>query len=129
MKPVDQARNALAFLEDDTHEHAFDTLIWGLRERRDAAAREVPEWEDLRTLASQIKGHTLSHLAHYLELFEERAARNGARQREQSEKEQKHEKAQEGMPALVLDVYIAAKTHPGIIVSESRNRITSCPLR
>ena len=35
MKPVDQARNALAFLEDDTHEHAFDKLIWGLRERRE----------------------------------------------------------------------------------------------
>jgi hypothetical protein len=30
MKPIDQARNALAFLEDDIHEHAFDKLIWGL---------------------------------------------------------------------------------------------------
>src|SRR5882757_3512766 len=77
MKPIDQARNALAFLEDDTHEHAFDQLIWGLRERRDAAAREVPEWEELRTLASEIKEHTLSNLAHYLELFETRAKRNG----------------------------------------------------
>jgi L-lactate dehydrogenase complex protein LldF len=77
MKPVDQARNALAFLEDDTHEHAFDKLIWGLREQRDAA-REVGEWEELRTLASQIKEHTLSNLAHYLELFEARATRNGA---------------------------------------------------
>jgi L-lactate dehydrogenase complex protein LldF len=78
MKPIDQARNALAFLEDETHEHAFDKLIWGLRERRDAAAREVPEWEDLRTLASQIKEHTLSNLDRYLELFEARATRNGA---------------------------------------------------
>jgi L-lactate dehydrogenase complex protein LldF len=78
MRPVDQARNALAFLEDETHEHAFDTLIWGLRERRDAAAREVPEWEALRTLASQIKEHTLSNLAHYLELFEARAASRSA---------------------------------------------------
>jgi L-lactate dehydrogenase complex protein LldF len=77
MKPINQARNALAFLEDDTHEHAFDKLIWGLRERRDAAAREVPEWEQLRTLASVIKEHTLSNLAHYLELFETRAKRNG----------------------------------------------------
>jgi L-lactate utilization protein LutB len=63
MKPIDQARNALAFLEDETHEHAFDKLIWGLRARRDAAAREVPEWEELRTLASQIKEHTLSRSA------------------------------------------------------------------
>jgi L-lactate dehydrogenase complex protein LldF len=78
MKPIDQAANALAFLEDPTHEHAFDTLIWGLRERRDAAAREVPEWEDLRTLASQIKEHTLANLADYLEQFEARATRNGA---------------------------------------------------
>jgi L-lactate utilization protein LutB len=79
MKPVDQARNALAFLEDETHEHTFDTLIWAVRQRRDAAAREVPEWEDLRTLASQIKEHTLSHLAGYLEQFEQRATANGAR--------------------------------------------------
>jgi L-lactate dehydrogenase complex protein LldF len=77
MRPVDQAGNALAFLEDETHEHAFDTLIWGLREQRDAAAREVPEWEQLRDLASQIKEHTLADLAHYLELFEARAKRNG----------------------------------------------------
>jgi L-lactate dehydrogenase complex protein LldF len=78
MTSVDQARNALAFLEDDAHERAFDTLIWGLRVRRDAAAREVPEWEELRTLASQIKEHTLSNLAHYLEMFEASAVRNGA---------------------------------------------------
>jgi L-lactate dehydrogenase complex protein LldF len=78
MKSVDRARNALAFLEDEAHERAFDTLIWGLRERRDAAAREMPEWEDLRALGSQIKEHTLSNLAHYLEMFEESATRNGA---------------------------------------------------
>src|SRR5271167_1166874 len=78
MTSVDQARNALGFLEDEPHERAFDTLIWGLRERRDAAAREVPEWEDLRTLASQIKEHTLSNLAHYLEMFEASAVRNCA---------------------------------------------------
>ena len=77
MKPVDQARNARAFLEDETHQQAFDKLIWSLRERRDTAAREVPEWEQLRELASQIKEHTLSNLAHYLELFEARAQRNG----------------------------------------------------
>ena len=30
-------------------------------------ARALPEWEDLRTLASQIKKHTITHLADYLE--------------------------------------------------------------
>jgi L-lactate dehydrogenase complex protein LldF len=65
MKAVDQAGNALAFLEDEAHQQPFDALIWGLRVRRDAAAREVEEWEELRTLASQIKQHTLANLAHY----------------------------------------------------------------
>lgn len=78
MKPVDQARNALAFLEEHDHQHAFDTLIWGLRTRRDAAARDVAEWEELRNLASDIKEHTLSNLPHYLEMFEQRATDNGA---------------------------------------------------
>jgi hypothetical protein len=36
----------------------------------------VPEWEQLRELASQIKEHTLSNLAHYLEMFESRAKAN-----------------------------------------------------
>ena len=65
MKAVDQAGNAVAFLEDEAHQQPFDALIWGLRVRRDAAAREVEEWEELRTLASQIKQHTLANLAHY----------------------------------------------------------------
>jgi L-lactate dehydrogenase complex protein LldF len=77
MKPVNPARNALAFLEDENREQTFDKLIWDLRVRRDAAAREVPEWEDLRTLASAIKEHALSNLADYLEMFEAAAQRNG----------------------------------------------------
>ena len=38
---------------------------------------EVPEWEALREASSQIKRHTLSHLAHYLEEFERNATANG----------------------------------------------------
>jgi L-lactate dehydrogenase complex protein LldF len=45
--------------------------------RRDQAAAQVPEWEELRELASQIKEHTLSNLAHYLEEFEKNAQANG----------------------------------------------------
>jgi L-lactate dehydrogenase complex protein LldF len=48
-----------------------------LRTKRGDAARRVPEWEQLRDLASQIKEHTLSNLAHYLEMFESRAKANG----------------------------------------------------
>lgn len=39
----------------------------------------MPEWEELRALASAIKEHTLTHLADYLEQFEANAIRNGAK--------------------------------------------------
>ena len=76
-RPVDQAASAAEFIGDRPHEQYFDTLMWGLRKARDRAASEVPEWEQLRDLASAIKEHTLSHLAEYLEQFEASAERNG----------------------------------------------------
>ena len=77
MSVIDQAKNAAEFIEDRTHEVSFDKLIWMLRQKRDEAALQVPEWEELRDLASAIKEHTLSNLGHYLELFEANAQRNG----------------------------------------------------
>src|ERR1700719_4344194 len=76
MSTIDQAENAVAFMEDKTHEQHLDQLLWMLRTRRDEAASRVPEWDQLRDLASQIKEHTLSNLAHYLEMFESRAKAN-----------------------------------------------------
>src|SRR5208337_4217249 len=70
MNIVDQAQNAAEFISDRTHEQHVDQLLWMLPTRRDDAASRVPEWEQLRELASQIKEHTLSNLAHYLEIFE-----------------------------------------------------------
>src|SRR3981189_1354608 len=77
MNVIDQAKNAEAFMEDRTHEQHLDKLLWMMRTRRDEAASRVPEWEQLRDLASLIKEHTLSNLAHYLEMFESRAKANG----------------------------------------------------
>jgi L-lactate dehydrogenase complex protein LldF len=77
MSPVNQARNAEAFLEDTVHEERLDKLLWLMRTRRDAAARQVPEWEELRTLASEIKEHTLTNLSDYLIEFESQATTNG----------------------------------------------------
>src|SRR6516225_2604956 len=77
MSVIDQAKNAAGFIEDKTHEASFDKLIWMLRQKRDEAALQVPEWEELRDLASAIKEHTLSNLGHYLEMFEANAKRNG----------------------------------------------------
>jgi L-lactate dehydrogenase complex protein LldF len=77
MEPVNQAENAKLFVEDREHERHFDRLIWAMRVARDRAAAAVPEWEQLRDLASETKEHVLSHLAEYLEQFEESAKRNG----------------------------------------------------
>ena len=77
MSTIDQAKNAAVFLNDKTHEQHLDQLLWMLRTKRDEAVRRVPEWEELRDLASQIKDHTLANLAHYLEMFESRAKANG----------------------------------------------------
>jgi L-lactate dehydrogenase complex protein LldF len=77
MSPVDQAKNAEAFLEDAAHEERLDKLLWLIRMRRDAAARQVPEREELRTLASEIEEHTLSNLSQYLIEFEAKATANG----------------------------------------------------
>jgi len=77
MSVINQAKKAAEFIEDKTHEVSFDKLIWMLRQKRDEAALQVPEWEQLRDLASEIKEHTLSNLGHYLEMFETNAQRNG----------------------------------------------------
>ena len=77
MSAVDQSQEASKFLADAVHEERLDKILWGARMRRDQAASQVPEWETLRDLASQIKEHTLSHLAHYLEQFEANAKANG----------------------------------------------------
>jgi len=54
-----------------------DKTFFGVRQKRDRMAQALPEWEDLREAASQIKKHTITHLAEYLELFEANATKNG----------------------------------------------------
>ena len=43
--------------------------LLSLRQKRDNMASGLPEWEELREHASQIKQHTVTHLADYLEEF------------------------------------------------------------
>jgi L-lactate dehydrogenase complex protein LldF len=77
-KIVDIAKNSAAFINmDDIHQPLHDKLLWAIRVRRDEAAATVPEWEELRDLASQIKEHTLTHLDKYVEQFAENAEKNG----------------------------------------------------
>ena len=46
-----------------------DATFWALRQKRDQMAEGLDEWEQLREHASQIKRHTITHLADYLEQF------------------------------------------------------------
>ncbi len=67
--------NEFVKLTDVVDRH--DATFWSVRVKRDTMAHEVPEWEDLREAASQIKKHTVTHLADYLEKFAANAERNG----------------------------------------------------
>ena len=51
--------------------------LWYVRDKRDIASKNIPEWESLRKEASNIKAHTISHLDSYLEEFEKNALKNG----------------------------------------------------
>ena len=72
------AERAAGFVEDDARLHWHDQAVWFVRNKRDVARSFVPEWEELRSLASQIKAHTLSRLPDYLEEFEKNAVACGA---------------------------------------------------
>jgi L-lactate dehydrogenase complex protein LldF len=76
-RPVDPEGRAARFIALEVHESTHDRLVWGMRHNRDQAVAGVPEWEELRELASQIKEHTLTHLDQYLEQFEANATRLG----------------------------------------------------
>ena len=75
---IDHAARAATFVEDEVRLHWHDQAVWFVRQKRDLARAVLPEWEELRTLASQIKAHTLSRLADYLEEFEKHALAAGA---------------------------------------------------
>jgi L-lactate dehydrogenase complex protein LldF len=71
--------NAAAFVANDERAHWHDQALWFVRSKRDKIAATLPEWEELRQRASQIKLHTLSRLADLLEEFERNATKLGAK--------------------------------------------------
>jgi L-lactate dehydrogenase complex protein LldF len=75
--PIDHDEAAIRFIAATEHEKMHDERLWDLRKQRDRTTFAVPEWEELRELASQIKQHTLAHLDAYLEQFEAAAKANG----------------------------------------------------
>jgi L-lactate dehydrogenase complex protein LldF len=76
-RPVNPEARAARFIALKLHESTHDRLVWDIRQRRDQAVARVPEWGQLRELASQIKEHTLTNLDYYLEQFEANATKLG----------------------------------------------------
>jgi L-lactate dehydrogenase complex protein LldF len=74
---IGHAEEAAKLVADDARVHWHDEALWFVRMKRDRQAASVPEWEELRTTASGIKMHTLSHFADYWEEFEKNAIANG----------------------------------------------------
>lgn len=73
----DHASLAKQFIKDEARTDWHDETLWFVRQKRDKAAHGLPEWEQLRSWASEIKDHTLSHLDDYLLEFEKNATANG----------------------------------------------------
>lgn len=71
------SRKAAEFLKEPEKITHHDQTFWSVRSKQDIMASELPEWEDLRSHASDIKKHTITHLADYLEQFSSKLESNG----------------------------------------------------
>lgn len=76
-KVLTHAEAAEQFIADEPRTDWHNDTLWFVRQKRDKAAHGLPEWEQLREWASQIKNHTLSNLDQYLVEFEKNAIANG----------------------------------------------------
>lgn len=71
------AKAAERFIANKEQEQWHNQTLWLVRQKRDNLVMHIPEWEELRSLAHQIKMHTATHLDTYLTQFAERATANG----------------------------------------------------
>ncbi len=74
----DHAQQSNRFVQNRERARWHDSALWFVRQKRDRQASMIPEWEELREKASQIKAYTLNNLADLLEEFERQATRVGA---------------------------------------------------
>ncbi|MDH3247305.1 MAG: LUD domain-containing protein, partial [Saprospiraceae bacterium] len=75
---IDHAAKARQFILDESRTDWHNEALYSFRKKRDQAAQQVSDWEELRNLASQIKDNVLSNLDSYLVEFERAALSNGA---------------------------------------------------
>jgi L-lactate dehydrogenase complex protein LldF len=73
----DHATLSETFNADEPRVNWHDETLWWIRQKRDKAVWQLPEWEQLREAASQIKQNVLSNLSEYLLQFENNARNNG----------------------------------------------------
>lgn len=78
-KNTQHAELSEQFNKDEARVNWHDETLWWIRQKRDKAANTLPEWEELREIASQIKNNVLSDLHNYLLQFEANATQNGIR--------------------------------------------------
>lgn len=74
---LDHADAASVFNKNEPRVDWHDETLWFVRTKRDRAAAQVPEWEQLREAASQIKNYGLSNMHDLLVQFEKNAIKNG----------------------------------------------------
>lgn len=74
---LNHAEASEQFIQDAERTTWHDETLWFVRSKRDKASKVIPEWEDLRDHASQIKDHVLANLGQYLVEFEAKAKANG----------------------------------------------------
>ncbi|MBW7851746.1 MAG: iron-sulfur cluster-binding protein [Rhodospirillales bacterium] len=66
-------------LDDAALQQALGMLKTGFRVKRGVAARRMPEFEQLRDVARDLKNHTLDNLDLYLEAFEAKVVEQGGK--------------------------------------------------
>jgi L-lactate dehydrogenase complex protein LldF len=73
----DHAALAEDFIKDEERVDWHDGALWYIRQKRDIASKQIPEWEQLREAASAIKSNVISNLHDYLVQFEANLTKNG----------------------------------------------------
>ena len=77
MKTTTFKENARTAIADETLQIELDRLSFGFPEKRQNAVDRMPEFEQLRDQARDIKNHVLANLDSYLESYETRVKEHG----------------------------------------------------
>lgn len=106
----DHAQLAEIFIKDEERVDWHDGALWYIREKRDKASKQIPEWEDLREAASNIKSNVISNLHQYLLQFEENLTKNGIKVHWASDAEEHNEIVYAILKAKEIDQMVKSKS-------------------